>query len=155
MAYGEGYKYSVYRRKYNIPDSFKFGGGGTLIYGDGDFSIGENSYMNLVSIQVEKGQKVQIGRNCRFAHNIRIYTTSIDPDSNLDVDPWGAEQIMKKGDVIIGNAVWVGANVFINPNVTIGDNVVIGANSIVTKNIESNSIVGGVPAKLIRYKNSK
>jgi maltose O-acetyltransferase len=42
---------------------------------------------------------------------------------------------------------------FINPCVSIGDNAVIGANSVVTKDVLKNSIVGGVPAKLIRYKN--
>ena len=55
-------------------------------------------------------------------------------------------------DVIIGNGVWIGANVFINPNIIIGDNVIVGANSVVTKNLEPNGIYGGVPAKLIRFK---
>ena len=43
-------------------------------------------------------------------------------------------------------------NVFINPNIIIGDNVIVGANSVVTKNLEPNGIYGGVPAKLIRFK---
>lgn len=58
----------------------------------------------------------------------------------------------KIGDIIIGDGVWIGANVFINPGVIIRDNSVIGANSVVTKNVEANSIVGGVPARLIRMK---
>ena len=57
------------------------------------------------------------------------------------------------GDIVIGNGVWIGANVFINPGIRIDNNVVIGANSVVTKDIKENSIVGGVPAKLIRIKN--
>jgi len=56
------------------------------------------------------------------------------------------------GNINIGDAVWIGANVFIGPGISIGDNAVVGANSVVTKNVEANSIVGGVPAKLLRYK---
>ena len=146
------YQYKLYRKKYALPASFKFGGPGNVIYGDGDFIAGENTYINLVSIQISKGQKVVFGRNCRFSHNIKIYTESVVADQDLDVDPWAGINTLKKGDVIIGNGVWIGANVFINPGVTIGDNVVIGANSVVTRNIESYSIAGGVPARVIKYK---
>ena len=57
------------------------------------------------------------------------------------------------GDVIIGNGVWIGANVFINQGVVIGDNVVVGANSVVTKSLKEKGVYGGVPAKLIKFKN--
>jgi acetyltransferase-like isoleucine patch superfamily enzyme len=52
----------------------------------------------------------------------------------------------------IGNDVWIGANVFINEGVTIGDGAIIGAGSIVTKDVSNYSIVGGVPAKIIKYR---
>ena len=55
----------------------------------------------------------------------------------------------KIGRVNIGNNVFVGADTIILPNVTIGDNVVIGANSTVTKDIPSNSVYAGNPAKFI------
>jgi len=60
---------------------------------------------------------------------------------------------IKYGNVIISDYVWIGANVFISPGVKIGNNSVIGANSVVTKDVEKFSIMGGVPAKLIRFKN--
>ena len=52
--------------------------------------------------------------------------------------------------VTIGNDVWIGGNVTILPRVTIGNNVVVAAGAVVTKDVPDNSLVGGVPAKLIR-----
>ena len=59
----------------------------------------------------------------------------------------------KKGNITIEDFAWIGANVLINPGITIGANSIIGANSVVTKDVLPFSIVGGVPAKLIRMKN--
>ena len=53
--------------------------------------------------------------------------------------------------VISGRNVWVGANVSILPGVTIGDNAVVGAGAVVTKDVPENTIVGGVPARVIRH----
>ena len=53
------------------------------------------------------------------------------------------------GPIVIGNNVHIGSNAIIMPNVRIGDNVVIGCGSIVTKDIPSNSVAVGVPARVI------
>jgi len=57
--------------------------------------------------------------------------------------------------VNIGNDVWIGANVAIMPGVTIGDGAVLAAGAVVTKDVEPYAIVGGVPAKVIRYRFSE
>jgi acetyltransferase-like isoleucine patch superfamily enzyme len=57
--------------------------------------------------------------------------------------------LTSKGPVVIENNVWIGEGVVILPNVTIGENSVIGANSVVTKSFPKNSIIAGVPARLI------
>lgn len=57
---------------------------------------------------------------------------------------------MKPAPVIIGENVWIGANVTVVPGVTIGNNAIIAAGAVVTKDIDSNAVVGGVPAKLIK-----
>ncbi len=56
------------------------------------------------------------------------------------------------GDVIIGNDVWIGDNVTIVSGVKIGDGVVIANNSHVVKDVEPYSLIGGNPAKLIKYR---
>ncbi len=60
-----------------------------------------------------------------------------------------------KGDVIIGNDVWIGGNVTIMSGVTIGDGAVIANNSHVVKNVEPYTLVGGNPAKFIKYRFEK
>ena len=53
--------------------------------------------------------------------------------------------------VILGRNVWVGSNSTILQGVTIGDNAVVAAGAVVTKDVPANAIVGGVPAKVIKY----
>lgn len=55
-----------------------------------------------------------------------------------------------KGDIVIGNDVWIGYDAAIMAGVTIGDGAIIGTRAVVTKDVEPYSIVGGVPAKEIR-----
>jgi acetyltransferase-like isoleucine patch superfamily enzyme len=55
--------------------------------------------------------------------------------------------------IIVGNNVWIGAKSVILPGVSIGDNAVVAAGSIVNRNVEANALVGGVPARFIKYIN--
>ena len=55
--------------------------------------------------------------------------------------------------IIIGNNVYIGNNVILLPGVTIGNNVIIGAGSVVSKNVQDNSVIAGVPAKVIKSTN--
>jgi maltose O-acetyltransferase len=143
-------KYDEYLRIYQIDKTFRFNGTNILFYGNGMIKCGCQSYIgNYSTIQVGEGSSVVIGDCCSISHNVRIYTRTTISDQDFTKRP------LKKrsGDVIIGNGVWIGANVFINPGIKIGANSIIGANSVVTKDILSNAIYGGVPAKLIRFKN--
>lgn len=60
------------------------------------------------------------------------------------------EQLLFKGDTVIGNDVWIGQNVTIMPGVKIGDGAIIAANSTVVKSVEPYTIYGGNPAKFIK-----
>lgn len=52
--------------------------------------------------------------------------------------------------IIIGKSCWIGANAIILPGVELGDNVIVGAGSVVTKSFESNTIIAGNPAQIVR-----
>nr|WP_278850195.1 CatB-related O-acetyltransferase [Thomasclavelia spiroformis] len=64
--------------------------------------------------------------------------------------PEHLSQLPFKGDIVIGNDVWIGKESVIMPGVKIGDGAIIGAYSVVTKDVEPYSVVGGNPAKLIK-----
>jgi maltose O-acetyltransferase len=137
------------KSKYLLPKDFKFNGPGILIYGEGSLIVGKQSYIGRYSqIQLKKGHIVKIGDNCRIASNVKIYT-----GTNVADQDFSSHELEKKmSNVEIGNHCWIGANVFIVPGIKVGDNAVIGANSVVTNDIQINSINGGVPCKLIKYK---
>ena len=141
----------MFRKKYKIDAEFGFNGTDIRLYGNGEIVAKKNSYIGSMStISSEEHLKVYIGENCQISHNVRIYTTSLDPDQNFNEPKL---KPLRKGNIIIKDGVWIGANVFINPGITIGENTVVGANSVITRSLESNAIYGGVPAKLIRFKN--
>lgn len=60
-----------------------------------------------------------------------------------------------KGDIIIGNDVWIGYEAVIMSGVTIGDGAIIGTRAVVTKDVPPYAIVGGIPAKIIRKRYSE
>lgn len=63
---------------------------------------------------------------------------------------WASEAWDNKGDIVIGNDVWIGYEAVILAGVTIADGAIIGARAVVTKDVPPYTIVGGVPAKTIR-----
>lgn len=141
-------QYNNYRLKYQIDESFRFNGGQILFYGMGNILCGEGSYIGeLSTVQAFEDCIVKIGSNCSISHNVRIYTQSRIPDQDFSIS-----KRIKTGNVTIEDNVWIGANVFINPGITIGNNSVVGANSVIVKDVEPFTIVGGVPAKVIRKK---
>lgn len=64
--------------------------------------------------------------------------------------PPNKRQLVSKGEVVIGDNVWIGDKASILAGVHIGDNVIVAANAVVTKDIPSNCIVAGVPAKIVK-----
>jgi len=75
-----------------------------------------------------------------------------EKDANI---PPSSRELTSKGEVVIGNNVWIGDKVSILADVHIGNNVIVAANAVVTKDVPSNCIVGGVPAKIIKQLEEK
>jgi maltose O-acetyltransferase len=141
--------YGSLRRRYQVDPSFRFNGAGIALFGEGTIELGAGSYISEFSaIQASSGHAVRIGRRCRIAHNVRIYTQTAEADSDFRL----GDGTPILGDVVIGDGVWIGVNVYIGPGITIGANAVVGANSVVTVDVPANEVWGGVPARRLRTK---
>ena len=147
----ENYSMDV-RARYSIHPTARWGYG-TEIYGEGTIVIGERTYMgNNCYISCHPAEaKVVIGKCCAIAHNVHIRTTNFRRTADFK-DAFGAPSDW--GDITIGDYVWIGNHVYVNAGVRIGDNCIIGANSVVTHDVDPNTVVGGVPARLIHHKSS-
>jgi len=110
--------------------------------------------------RLEIGDNSQLGQNARLSGTITIGDhVLMGPDvvmmatshayEDLDV-PMILQGAVDEQPVIIGNDVWIGTRSIILPGVEIGDHSIIAAGSVVTKSCEPYSILGGVPAKLIK-----
>lgn len=110
------------------------------------------------------GDKLKIGKFCSIACGSKFLFTSANHTLGslstytfpIFFDEWGldAKNIRSawdnKGDIVIGNDVWIGYEAVILSGVTIGDGAIIGTRAVVTKDVPPYTIVGGVPAKPIR-----
>ena len=118
-----------------------------------NISIGHDVYIGPDARFVATKSRIYIGNKILFGPNVTI----IGGDHRIadvgvfmfDIQEKGPEDDM---DVHIEDDVWIGANVTILKGVTIGRGAVVAAGSLVVKNVEAYSIVGGVPAKLIRFR---
>lgn len=96
-------------------------------------------------------KSVKIGNGCLIAS--RVFITD-HFHGNIAKEEFVLPPLLRplfsKGPVIIGNNVWIGEGAVILPGVTIGDNAIIGANSVVTHNIPLNSVIGGIPGRILK-----
>lgn len=125
---------------------------------DKNVSIGKYTYIVSGRIYAD----TIIGRYCSIAENV-IIGPSDHPIDWLSTGPlcYGGifslknkflQRQKKAKPTIIGNDVWLGANVFVKRGVEIGDGAIIAAGSVIVKDVPPYAIVGGNPAKIIRYR---
>ena len=118
-------------------------------------------------IYIAKANDISIGTGCRINEYVYLEKVTIGNDvliaphvavmsrmhefSRTDI-PISLQGYREQKPVKIGNDVWLGRNVVVMPGVNIGDGAIVAAGSVVTKDVEPYSIVGGVPAKLIKVR---
>ncbi len=142
------HKEKLYRKKFKINQSARLHYIENIWF-SGNIEIGANTYINGGRFVSGPNTKIKIGEWCALGHNINIigYTHDIEQSTGaIEKRP------VHEKDIIIGNHVWIGTNVFIKEGILIENNSIIGANSVVVNNVPANAIVGGIPAKIIKYK---
>jgi len=112
--------------------------------------IGFNASFNSnVMINARGKGEISIGNNVLIGPNVVLRSSNHSFDSTeIPV----LEQGMTEGEIVIHDDVWIGSNAVILPNCEIGKGAIIAAGAVVTSNVDSYSVVGGVPAKLIKMR---
>jgi acetyltransferase-like isoleucine patch superfamily enzyme len=125
--------------------------------------IGDRSKIRCHEGIVEIGAKTVMGQECTISayQRIRIGEQCVIADRAMFIDfdhgvveverPIRLQGIYKR-DVEVGSNVWIGYGACILRGVQVGDNSIIGTNAVVTRDVPANSVVGGVPAQLIRMR---
>jgi acetyltransferase-like isoleucine patch superfamily enzyme len=117
---------------------------------EGEVSIGAKTVIGQ-ECTVSAFQHVAIGRECIIADRVML----IDFDHGVtEVERPIRLQGIYKRDVTVGHNVWIGYGACILRGVTVGDNSIVGTSAVVTNSFPENSVVGGVPARLIRMRDT-
>lgn len=137
---------------------------GDYTYYDDDNDPTKFEQHNVLFNYPEFGDKLMIGKFCSIASgttfimgsanhrmsSVTTYPFNVFGGRWREHTPEHLSQLPCKGDIVIGNDVWIGRESVIMPGVKIGDGSIIGAYSIVTKDVPPYTMVGGNPAKFIK-----
>jgi acetyltransferase-like isoleucine patch superfamily enzyme len=163
---------------YKLKRFFSKFGEQNLIKSNAEFHLAENAVLQIGShctiqnyayFQLTKpnpkvliGDHTVIGRHCMITaknlisigNNVLMgaYVQVIDHNHGLAKDVLIREQLARIEQVIIEDDVWIGAGVKILSGITVGKGAVIGANAVVTADVPPYAIVGGVPARVIKFR---
>lgn len=123
--------------------------------------VGQGTYGNLYVVSRDyQDVKLIIGNYCSIAGGVKFLLSgnhqydiiSTYPYELLILKNFKAGIAIAKGNIVVEDDVWIGENAIICSGVKIGQGAIIAAGAIVTKNVEPYAIVGGNPAKLIKYR---
>lgn len=116
------------------------------LIGDGNrITLGERTVIGGGLIMAHHGTTITIGNDCLISGAVNIRTS--DSHSILDAD---GNRLNPEKDIVIRDRVWFGKDVTVMKGCVIGNDVVVGTLSLVCKEVPSNTVVAGIPARVIR-----
>ena len=122
--------------------------------------IGRYSYGDLYPVMwYDNGAKLKIGSFCSIAEEVRFLVGGEHSYRTISTFPFDVFATRtsgphdgSKGDIVVGDDVWIGFRAMIMSGVTIGQGAMVAANALVTKDVPPYAIVGGNPARVIKYR---
>ena len=124
-----------------VEDSFRIYSGARVYVNEGATLILGSGYINN-NFNLSCFDKIEIGNNVAISENVCIR----DSDNHNILN----SAHVKTKPIKIGNYVWIGMNVIILKGVTIGDGAIIAAGAVVNRDVPAKSLVGGIPAKILK-----
>lgn len=121
-------------------------------------SVGKMTYGLLNVLNSNNTNCLKIGSFCSIAPNVTFIPCSDHRIDTISTFPFKVEclgeefEAVSKGDITVGDDVWIGYGATILSGVHIGQGSVVAAGAVVTKDVPPYAIVGGVPARIIRYR---
>ena len=154
-----GYRF---KRKWKKKNTDNFTTVGRYTFDNSKVLVGKGTYGELNVLQFETTCcKLTIGNYCSIAPEVVFMTDGEHSYKSISTYPFATRYFNKsidtlsKGDIIIGDDVWIGYGAIIMSGVNIGQGAVIAARAVVTKDVPPYAIVGGVPANVIKYRFDK
>lgn len=121
-------------------------------------TVGNETYGDIHAAMAGKDGHLYIGNYCSIAAGIKFLVSVEHPLNNLSTYPFRVmmlgehSEAISKGDIIVEDDVWIAENAVILSGVTIHQGAVIAAGAVVTKDVPPYTVVGGVPAKIIKHR---
>lgn len=123
-----------------------------------EVSVGRYTYGGIRVINYNKKERLKIGSFCSIAQEVTFILNADHRVDTLSTFPFKVKVLgenlegFSKGDIIVDDDVWIGYRATIMSGVHIGQGAVVAAGAVVTKDVPPYAIVGGVPAKVLKYR---
>lgn len=114
--------------------------------------LGNGSHINqFCCIWASNDSRIILGDNLLMGPGAKIFSSNHGTEGGIpmNLQPWVEK------DTVVGNDVWIGANSVILAGVTLGDGAIVAAGAVVTCDVPPNTIVGGVPARIIGHRKAR
>lgn len=145
------------RKKWRMKNSHNLTSMG-MVFDSSLVSVGKKTYGELNVINYSKSRQLIIGNYVSVGPEVLFIVCGDHPTNHISSYPFKVRfkkqqfEATSKGDIIIGDDVWIGARSTILSGVSIGQGAIVAAGTVVAKSIPPYAIVGGVPAKIIKYR---